>query len=65
MKIGGGFGSVLRLAASSVFSSESVLNLLVVGIGLPSYRVFCIFILLVIHASVSISVNFLPLIFRI
>jgi hypothetical protein len=32
MKIGVGFDSVLCLAASSIFSSESVLNLLVVGI---------------------------------
>jgi hypothetical protein len=36
MKIGGGFDSVLCLAASSIFSSESVLNLLVIGIGPPS-----------------------------
>jgi hypothetical protein len=32
MKIGVGFDSVLCLAASSIFSSESVLNLLAVGI---------------------------------
>jgi hypothetical protein len=32
MKIGGGFGSVNRLTASSVFYSESLLNLLVVVI---------------------------------
>jgi hypothetical protein len=36
MKIGGGFGSVLCLASSSIFSSESVLNLLVVVIVPPS-----------------------------
>jgi hypothetical protein len=36
MKIGVGFGSVLCLAASSRFFSESVLILLVVGIVSPS-----------------------------
>ena len=36
MKIGGGFGSVLYLASSSIFSSESVLDLLVVVIAPPS-----------------------------
>jgi len=36
MKIGGGFGSVLCLVSSSTFSSESVLNLLVIVIVPPS-----------------------------
>jgi hypothetical protein len=36
MKIGGGFGSVCCLASSCTFSSESVLNLLVVAIIPPS-----------------------------
>jgi hypothetical protein len=36
MKIGGGFGSLLFLASSSIFSSESVLKLLVGDIVPPS-----------------------------
>ena len=36
MKIGGGFGSVFGLAASSIFSSESELCLLVVVTVPPS-----------------------------
>jgi hypothetical protein len=36
MKIGGGFGSVFCLAASCIFSSQSVLNLLVVVTVTPS-----------------------------
>ena len=36
MKIGGGFGSVFCWGGSSILSSVSVLNLLVVGIAPPS-----------------------------
>jgi len=36
MKIGGGFGSVLCLASYSIFSSEIMLNRLVVVIVPPS-----------------------------
>ena len=36
MKIGGDFGSVLRVSSSSIFSSAIVLNLLVVAFIPPS-----------------------------